>query len=196
MKRILNQDYYEIQELAELLGLKPFTVRKYFHDGIIKGFKLGKTWHATGEALQAFLSNLENRENEEIDERLYQEPVKENSILQTFAKTGNPIDTRLEIAKAAKVSDNTVARVKAIEKAAPPEMKENTVLQISAKPIIPNKEYSTAEAALLMNISEPTLKSYLKPSAKRMTKIKRGKLMFILGSEIIKYKENYPKSRK
>ncbi len=61
---------------------------------------------------------------------IIEEKAKENQgtrtdILQIYAKSYKPIDTRQELAKVAGVSHDTIHKVEKIEEKAPEEIKEN-----------------------------------------------------------------------
>lgn len=47
-----------VEDVATLLKLKPFTVRKMFRDGTLSGFKIGKSWRIAEMTLQADLEHL------------------------------------------------------------------------------------------------------------------------------------------
>jgi excisionase family DNA binding protein len=46
---------YNVNELAKDLKLTPPTVRRYFHEGILKGRKIGTKYYITEENLKKYL---------------------------------------------------------------------------------------------------------------------------------------------
>lgn len=56
MKRIQNETYFDVSELANYLGLTETTIRSYIHNGKIKGQKIGKSWYARESAVKAFFA--------------------------------------------------------------------------------------------------------------------------------------------
>lgn len=43
----VNKGLYTVNDVAELLNVHPRTVRRYLHDGILKGKKIGGQWRFT-----------------------------------------------------------------------------------------------------------------------------------------------------
>ena len=50
---------YTVEEVADILKLQPFTVRKMFREKKLLGFKIGKAWRITESGLQAHVVQLE-----------------------------------------------------------------------------------------------------------------------------------------
>ncbi len=50
---------YSVEEIAAILKLQPFTVRKMFREKKLSGFKIGKAWRITESQLQAHITQLE-----------------------------------------------------------------------------------------------------------------------------------------
>ena len=46
---------YTVEEVAELLTLKPTTVRVMLRDNEINGFKAGKAWRVTEDDLKKYI---------------------------------------------------------------------------------------------------------------------------------------------
>jgi excisionase family DNA binding protein len=53
---------YSIQELSDKLHVSTVTLRKYIHEGRLKGQKIAGKWLVTGENMQEFLSGSPERE--------------------------------------------------------------------------------------------------------------------------------------
>lgn len=45
---------YEVEELAEILGVGLPTIRKYLREGKLKGIKPAKRWYVSEEALKDY----------------------------------------------------------------------------------------------------------------------------------------------
>jgi excisionase family DNA binding protein len=69
MKTILNEIYYDVSEVARLLGLAPGTIRQYFRNKHIEGKKIGKSWFAHENAIKDYVNgeNKNGKENVEND---------------------------------------------------------------------------------------------------------------------------------
>ncbi len=56
MKIIDGIKLYEVEDLVKMLKLSRVSVQAYLRTGRMKGVKIGKRWHVTGENLRTFLS--------------------------------------------------------------------------------------------------------------------------------------------
>ena len=54
MKRLLT-----VEEIADILKVKPLTVRAMFREGRLRGFKIGKAWRTSEELFEQDLERLE-----------------------------------------------------------------------------------------------------------------------------------------
>lgn len=52
-----NMKIYTIEEVADLLTLKPTTVRAMLRDKEINGFKAGKAWRVTEDDLKKYIQS-------------------------------------------------------------------------------------------------------------------------------------------
>ena len=50
---------YSVEEVAAILKIQPFTVRKMFREKTLLGFKIGKAWRISESRLQAYVAQLE-----------------------------------------------------------------------------------------------------------------------------------------
>ena len=50
-----NMKIYTIEEVADLLTLKPTTVRAMLRDNELNGFKAGKAWRVTEDDLKKYI---------------------------------------------------------------------------------------------------------------------------------------------
>lgn len=57
MKEIENLKLYNLQEVAEILGIHYQTVRKLIQNGELKAKKIGKGYIVTSENLKQYVSN-------------------------------------------------------------------------------------------------------------------------------------------
>lgn len=55
-KEILGRTMYTVQEVADMLGVQPRTVRDYIRLGRLKGAKFNKRWNLTHEELTDFIT--------------------------------------------------------------------------------------------------------------------------------------------
>lgn len=65
MSEIGDMELYNVEEVAEKLGMAERTVRKLLREGEIKGRKLGKRWYVTSKWLQEYFSVPETESQEE-----------------------------------------------------------------------------------------------------------------------------------
>jgi excisionase family DNA binding protein len=60
MKTIMNENYYDANEISSLLGLSLITVRKYVRNRKINAVKIGKSWYAKETDLKEYLKSNNN----------------------------------------------------------------------------------------------------------------------------------------
>lgn len=53
-KQIGDLTLYPVEELAQLLDIKPTTVRKILREGRLSGRKLAKKWYVSEDSLKAY----------------------------------------------------------------------------------------------------------------------------------------------
>jgi excisionase family DNA binding protein len=58
------QELLTVQEVAGVLKITAFTVRKYLKSGALRGVKVGKYWRVRECDLEAYVRNLPTRESE------------------------------------------------------------------------------------------------------------------------------------
>ncbi len=58
-KQIGDLKLFEVEDLAETLGLHDRTIRKLLREGRLRGRKLGKRWYVTEESLKAYFRDTE-----------------------------------------------------------------------------------------------------------------------------------------
>lgn len=56
---------YTVEELSEMLGVHPKTIRAMLHDGKLKGRKLARRWYVTDEALKEYFKTEEQTNGED-----------------------------------------------------------------------------------------------------------------------------------
>jgi predicted ribosomally synthesized peptide with nif11-like leader len=79
-KEVLNSE-----EAADLLGVKPFTIRTYARRGVIPGKKLGNEWRFVKNDLMAWLRGMETEEGERetlTDAKVFLQRLREDSDFQ------------------------------------------------------------------------------------------------------------------
>lgn len=52
---------YDVRELSERLGIQERTLRRYIHEGRLRGRKLARKWYVTQESLEAYFQKPEER---------------------------------------------------------------------------------------------------------------------------------------
>lgn len=117
-------DGHNRYEIAKKNNLDFKTIEKEFKDE-----NQVKEWMILNQFGRRNLSNYQRSVLALQLENVFKEKAKENQgvrtdILQKSAESLKPIDTRQELAKVAKVSHDTIAKVKTIEAKAPEEVKE------------------------------------------------------------------------
>ncbi len=53
----MNNTYYTVEQVADLLSLHPKTVQRYIREGKLRAAKLGKSWRVAGHDLSVFAEN-------------------------------------------------------------------------------------------------------------------------------------------
>lgn len=52
---VLGYEMLTSKEVAELMGLTPYTIREYVRRGMLKGVKYGRGWHFTTDEIKRFI---------------------------------------------------------------------------------------------------------------------------------------------
>ena len=47
----MNETYYSVEQISEMLHIHPKTVQRYIREGKLRAAKLGKSWRVTGHDL-------------------------------------------------------------------------------------------------------------------------------------------------
>lgn len=50
----MNETYYTVEQISELLDIHPKTIQRYIREGKLRAVKLGKGWRVTGHDLSLF----------------------------------------------------------------------------------------------------------------------------------------------
>lgn len=61
----MNDQFYTLQEVAEILKVKYLTVFRWTKSGKLPAFKFGKQYRVSGEALQEFIKAAKVKTNQE-----------------------------------------------------------------------------------------------------------------------------------
>lgn len=51
----MNETYYSVEQISEMLHIHPKTVQRYIREGKLRASKLGKSWRVTGHDLSIFM---------------------------------------------------------------------------------------------------------------------------------------------
>ncbi|CEN74587.1 DNA binding domain-containing protein [[Clostridium] sordellii] len=70
----MEEKFYTIDQIAEILGMHHKTIRKFITEGKLRASKVGKQWRITGHDLSLFMENnnvniISNNENIEFSTR-------------------------------------------------------------------------------------------------------------------------------
>ncbi len=92
MERILT-----VEKVAEILCVKPFTVRQMFREGRLSGFKVGKAWRITESALQADIRRMGGITG--APEAVPMEEVVQGNLagVNPVQQAGTPSDDKAEV---------------------------------------------------------------------------------------------------
>lgn len=53
----MEEKFYTVEQIAEILGMHHKTIRKFIREGKLKANKLGKQWRISGHDLSSFMEN-------------------------------------------------------------------------------------------------------------------------------------------
>lgn len=56
----MNNTFYTIEQISEMLSLHPKTLHRYIREGKLKAVKFGKGWRVSGHDLSVFLESAGN----------------------------------------------------------------------------------------------------------------------------------------
>jgi excisionase family DNA binding protein len=63
----MNNTYYTVEQVADLLSLHPKTVQRYIREGKLRAAKLGKGWRVAGHDLSVFAESATAEGRPDID---------------------------------------------------------------------------------------------------------------------------------
>ena len=69
----MEEKFYTVEQIAEILGMHHKTIRKFIREGNLKANKLGKQWRISGHDLSSFMENNNfktSKKSEEEDEKI------------------------------------------------------------------------------------------------------------------------------
>jgi excisionase family DNA binding protein len=69
-RNCMEDKFYTIDQIAELLGMHHKTIRKFIHEGKLRASKVGKQWRITGHDLSTFTEKNNDNADENIDKEL------------------------------------------------------------------------------------------------------------------------------
>ncbi|WP_304944384.1 helix-turn-helix domain-containing protein [Vallitalea guaymasensis] len=82
----MENKFYTVDQVAEMLKIHPKTVRKYVREGKLRGTKVGKQWRVTGHDLSLFMEGQENIVPENFHEVTHDYSVSDNKSNNTNEK--------------------------------------------------------------------------------------------------------------
>ncbi len=74
----MEEKFYAVEQIAEMLQLHPKTVQRYIREGKLRAQKLGKAWRVSGHDLSLFTESKEGAR--QIDEPQGLQEVMQDSI--------------------------------------------------------------------------------------------------------------------
>jgi len=64
MKTILGENYYTVDEVAEMIGLSRQSTAAYVREGVIPAVKIGNQWNVKESNIREYLNTPQNVKNE------------------------------------------------------------------------------------------------------------------------------------
>ena len=92
-KEILGRTMYTVQEMADMLGVQPRTIRQYIRQGRLRAAKFDKRWHVTREEIEGFITGASETRTVRANDVLL--PVLANEPQAAKAFNGMSDDMRL-----------------------------------------------------------------------------------------------------
>lgn len=65
----MKEKFYTVDQIAEMLGMHPKTIRKFIREGKLKANKVGKQWRVTGNDLSIFTEGNKEKVSDEIENK-------------------------------------------------------------------------------------------------------------------------------
>ncbi|MGO5092639.1 helix-turn-helix domain-containing protein [Clostridium sp. LCP25S3_F10] len=95
----MENQFYTIDKIAEMLGMHHKTIRKFITEGKLGANKVGKQWRISGHDLSVFMEkNNVNTKNKKTNE--------ESSIdFATNGEVGDPAEQRINISTVVDIND-------------------------------------------------------------------------------------------
>ena len=56
----MEQKYYTVEEISELINIHPKTIQRYIREGRLKAQKIGRRWQVTGHDLSVFVEGTDD----------------------------------------------------------------------------------------------------------------------------------------
>lgn len=57
----MNENYYTVEQVAEMLKMHPKTIQRYIREGKLNAVKIGKGWRVSGHDLSVFMESEDGR---------------------------------------------------------------------------------------------------------------------------------------
>lgn len=87
----MEEKFYTIDQIAEILGMHHKTIRKFITDGKLRANKVGKQWRISGHDLSLFM------ENNNVNVRNKNEVENEKIEFSTGSVGGNNISNQINV---------------------------------------------------------------------------------------------------
>lgn len=78
------ENYYSVEQIAEMLNMHPKTIQKYLREGKLRAAKIGKNWRVSGHELSLFMEGEKigaNKAEENSSIMRETEKIKVSSVI-------------------------------------------------------------------------------------------------------------------
>ena len=55
----MNENYYTVEQISQMLSIHPKTVQRYIREGRLRAAKIGKSWRVSGHDLSVFVEGCD-----------------------------------------------------------------------------------------------------------------------------------------
>lgn len=89
----MNEKYYTVEQISEMLNIHPKTVQRYIREGLLIANKIGKSWRVSGHDLSVFAEGSKARlEKESRPVITIEDKVKASSVIDIQVTGKNEAD--------------------------------------------------------------------------------------------------------
>lgn len=95
----MEEKFYTVEQIAEILGMHHKTIRKFIREGKLKANKLGKQWRISGHDLSSFMENNNFKTSKKSEEE------GEKIEISTSNVEGNNIDRKISVSTVVDINE-------------------------------------------------------------------------------------------